>query len=256
MFRTGDLARRRADGGLTYVGSADRPVYVRGVRVDPGAVEAALATHQDVAAAAVGTHGGVIVGYLVPAAGAAPAGLTERVQQHLRGLVPDAAVTTPLVVLDALPLTAGGRIDDAALPAPGDTDTSHRAAAPRSEIERVLAEIWTDLLGLDEVDVHASFFELGGHSLLATQVVVRIQDRLGIRIRVRSVFNAPTIAALAAVVVAAPSDQPAAARVAPAPRITLSAEEVGDLLGDGAVEDLSALLAADLDAAESVHRED
>ncbi|USQ86896.1 non-ribosomal peptide synthase/polyketide synthase [Streptomyces phaeoluteigriseus] len=200
MYRTGDLARRRAsDGELEFLGRADHQVKVRGFRVEPGEVEAALAAHPAVARAAVVPRedrpGDTrLVAYAVPAAGetVVPAALLD----HLRDRLPDHMVPSALVALDALPLTPNGKLDRAALPAPAAT-RARGARSPRTPREQILCDLFAEVLGLPTAALDGDFFELGGHSLLATRLVSRIRATLGVELPLRSIFEAPTPAGLA-----------------------------------------------------------
>lgn len=202
MYRTGDLGRRRADGELEYLGRHDAQVKLRGFRLELGEIETALARHPAVSRAAAAVHetptGQHLVGYVVPAAGAAPE--PADVRAHLAATLPRHAVPGLVVVLAELPLTHNGKLDRRALPGPTDLTTASLAAAGRSpatEEERVLAEEFANILGLPEVGVEADFFALGGHSLLAARLVNRVRSRLGAEIDLRDVFAAPSAAALA-----------------------------------------------------------
>ncbi|HEX8276901.1 MAG TPA: amino acid adenylation domain-containing protein [Longimicrobiaceae bacterium] len=200
MYRSGDRARRRADGGLEYVGRVDQQVKVRGFRIEPGEIEAVLLRHPEVRAAAVAARedaGGHarLVGYVVPAAGAAPdaAGLRAYLLERL----PEYMVPGAWAVLDALPLTPNGKTDPGALPAPDASASDDGWVAPRTPAEEILAGIWSGVLRVGRVGVHDSFFALGGHSLLATRVVSRIRAAFGVEVPLRAVFEAPDLAALA-----------------------------------------------------------
>jgi amino acid adenylation domain-containing protein len=201
LYATGDLARRRADGRLEYLGRTDHQVKVRGHRIELGEIEEVLREHEAVAEAVV--HAWTsdddtrLVGYLVPA-GEAPADLPSTLREWLARRLPGYMVPAALVPLPALPRNANGKVDRAALPAPdwravgGATHT-----APRTPVEEVLAEIWAEVLGLDQVGVHDDFFALGGHSLLGTQVVSRVGAAFELEVPIRVLFEAPTVAAMA-----------------------------------------------------------
>ncbi|MFJ9691145.1 amino acid adenylation domain-containing protein [Kitasatospora sp. NPDC101183] len=199
MYRTGDLARRRADNTLEFLGRADDQVKIRGFRVEPAEVTAALAQLPGVAQAVViarpGPHGKRLLGYAVPAPGAAldaealRATLAERLPAHL---VP-AAVT----LLDELPRTAHDKLDHRALPEPAAAALSGEAAA--TEQEQTICALYAELLGLPELPGRdASFFDLGGHSLLAGRLAARLREALGTPAGFADVFRHPTPAALAA----------------------------------------------------------
>jgi thioesterase domain-containing protein/acyl carrier protein len=194
MYRTGDLAVRGSDGLLRFVGRADHQVKIRGFRVELGEIEAVLAAHPAVAKAAVAVHGeGQLVAYAV----LAEAAETSALRAHLARKLPAHMVPSVIVVLDALPLTASGKLDRKALPAPGTPAPAR--SAPRSGREETLRAIVADVLGLDpdRVGVHDSFFDLGGHSLLIPRLTARIRTELGAALPVRAVFETPTVAGLA-----------------------------------------------------------
>ncbi|MES1244774.1 MAG: non-ribosomal peptide synthase/polyketide synthase [Acidobacteriota bacterium] len=201
VYRTGDLGRYRADGSLEFLGRMDHQIKIRGFRVEPGEVAAVLAEHPGVADPVVvgrehPSGGPVLVAYFVAGAGSAPA--AAELRRHLARRLPEHMIPAAFVCLDALPLTPGGKIDLRALPAP-ETPAAGGGAAPRTLAEELLAEIWSGLLGVRGFGVHESFFELGGHSLLAAQMVSRVREAFGLEIPLRSIFEAPTVAALAAV---------------------------------------------------------
>jgi amino acid adenylation domain-containing protein len=201
MYATGDLVRLRRDGILEFAGRRDDQVKIRGFRVEPGEVEAVLARHPGLTAAAVVAtteDPPRLAGYLVAAPDSSPE--PEPVRDWLRERVPEHLVPSSLSVLDALPLTPGGKVDRAALAALRPGAPQRKAAAPRTPAEQVLASIWQKLLGLEGVGVDESFFDLGGHSLLATQLVSRIRHDFGVALPLRTVFEWPTIAGLAAVI--------------------------------------------------------
>ncbi|MFJ9648260.1 amino acid adenylation domain-containing protein [Streptomyces sp. NPDC101206] len=204
MYRTGDLARWRADGQLEFVGRADGQVKVRGFRVELGEVEAALAACPGVAHAAVaareGRSGDVrLIGYVVPAGADAGAGTcdTAAVRERLRRYLPAHMVPSAVVVLEALPLTPNGKLDRAALPAPDGEGTTGGGREPRTPEEQVLAGLFAEVLGVPVVGADDDFFALGGHSLLATRLTSRIRTTLGTELTVRTLFESPTVAALA-----------------------------------------------------------
>jgi amino acid adenylation domain-containing protein len=232
LYHTGDRVRFLADGRLDFLGRVDRQVKVRGFRIEPGEVEAALAAHPAVAAAVVtavaepGAAGGKrLVAYLVPraesaaaAALAADRGMPGQslppplLRAWLRERLPDYMVPHRFVALAELPLTANFKLDRAALPCPewgaDELDTPEGAGgrasrAPRTPEEDVLAGIWAEVLGRERVGIDEDFFALGGHSLLATRVVSRVRAAFTVELPLRRMFEAPTVAALARVVIAA-----------------------------------------------------
>ncbi len=200
LYRTGDLARHRPDGVIEFLGRIDHQVKIRGFRVEPGEIEAALREHPDVREAVVAARGAGaerrLVAYVVPS-GEEPS--AERLRQALRGRLPAYMVPEQWVFLAELPLTSSGKVDRKALPEPGpQTAHSHRGGGPLDPLEETLAAVWSDVLGVAYVDAHDDFFALGGHSLLATQVRSRVRHLLGAELPLRTFFEAPTLAGLAA----------------------------------------------------------
>nr|AAZ23077.1 peptide synthetase [Streptomyces fradiae] len=208
MYRTGDLARWRADGNLEHLGRTDDQVKVRGFRIELGEVERALTQAHGVGRAAAAVHPDAagsarLVGYLVPAGGSGA--LDEKaVADAVRAVLPAYMVPSALVVLDGgLPLTANGKLDRAALPAPEATTGRGPGRAPRGPREEILCGLFADVLGVPAVGVDDDFFALGGHSLLATRLIARVRGTLGVELGVREVFETPTVAGLAAALSAA-----------------------------------------------------
>ena len=189
MYRTGDVARRLADGGLEYVGRADFQVKLRGFRIELGEIESALTAHPDVEACVVTVHDQRLAAYVT---GAAP----ERVREFLGRSLPDYMIPASVTVLDELPLTVNGKVDRAALPVPGLPVVQGGSVAPRTEVERTFAAVWSQVLGVAGVGVHDDFFHLGGDSIRAVQMAGGLHEE-GWTVSLRDVFNAPTIAALA-----------------------------------------------------------
>jgi acyl carrier protein len=197
LYRTGDLARLGEDGQLEFLGRLDRQVKIRGFRVELGDVEAALHRVPGVQAAVVTPLAdaagatSALVAYVV-APGCTPADLRAQLA------LPDHMRPAHWVALDALPIGANGKVDRAALPAPGGAQTDAADfAAPASELERSIAAVWCEVLQLDRVGLHDNFFALGGHSLLATQIIARLAERLGRAVKLRDLLDAPSVGALA-----------------------------------------------------------
>jgi amino acid adenylation domain-containing protein len=204
MFRTGDLARWDSDGRLVYAGRSDAQVKIRGARVEPAEVEAALAAHPGVGqavvvardAAAAGDAGTHLVGYVVPA------GPDRVLPGELRAFVsdrlPEYMVPTALVVLERLPLMPNGKLDRAALPEPVSTGAAYRG--PRTPHEEALCRLYAEVLGVERVGIDDDFFAMGGHSLLAVRLISRVRTTLGADVPNRAVFECRTVAALSGAV--------------------------------------------------------
>ncbi len=202
LYRTGDLARFLADGAIEFLGRLDHQVKIRGVRIELGEVEAALASHPEVreAVALARSDGGDprLVAYLVLAGGAMPD--AAELRAFLRQSLPDAMVPSAFVGLPALPLTPSGKVDRRALPAPeeGESAAGRAFIAPRTPLEERLAESWRQLLGRGRVGIDDNFFELGGDSIQGAMFINRLQEELGEIVYVMALFDAPTVAELAA----------------------------------------------------------
>ncbi|MGW0402500.1 amino acid adenylation domain-containing protein, partial [Streptomyces sp. NPDC003002] len=198
MYRSGDIARWKADGTLEYLGRADDQVKVRGFRIELGEIESALALHPDIAQAVVLTRNTNLLAYVSPAAGRRPA--PGELRAHLADTLPDHMIPSAVVVLDTLPLTPNGKVDRKALPEPGTVTDSAATdrVLPRNAVEETVAGVWCEVLGLEHVGVHDDFFALGGNSILSVRAVSRMRQALGIKLSPRVLFDTPTIAGLAA----------------------------------------------------------
>ncbi|ARU63633.1 hypothetical protein CBW65_23405 [Tumebacillus avium] len=193
LYKTGDLARLLPDGTLQYLGRIDHQVKVRGFRIELGEIEADLLQHPAVTAAVATVHDNRIIAYV--------AGKEElersALQSFLRERLPDYMVPTQFVLLERLPLTANGKVDRKALPVPEIEALTDEIVLPRTPVEEVLAVIWADLLGVEQVGVRSNFFAIGGHSLLGMQVISEIREALEVEIAVKALFDAPTVEGLA-----------------------------------------------------------
>jgi amino acid adenylation domain-containing protein len=193
LYRTGDLVRYRPDGSLDFAGRADRQVKVRGVRIEPGEIEAALAALPDLEAAVVELRRDRLVAYVVARRGRTCD--ADGLRRRLRETLPESMVPAAMVVLDALPLSPNGKVDRAALPEPEAERPS--PALPQTPMEAVVADVWGQVLGLAAVGRDDDFFALGGHSLLAGQAAARLQDALGLPVTLPLLFECPTVSSLA-----------------------------------------------------------
>ncbi|WP_338861828.1 non-ribosomal peptide synthase/polyketide synthase (plasmid) [Mycetohabitans rhizoxinica] len=199
MYKTGDLARYLPDGNLEFLGRNDHQVKIRGFRIELGEIEARLAQHAQVRDAVVLVVGEGQDKRLVAYAVAEPDdALAGTLRTHMAAALPEYMVPSAFVRLDALPLTPNGKLDRRALPAPDADAFAHQAyEAPQGELEITLAEIWSELLGVERISRHDSFFALGGHSLLAVRLMNRVAA-LGIALPLATLFAAPTLTGLAA----------------------------------------------------------
>ena len=273
MYRTGDLARWTADGTLVFAGRADEQVKVRGFRVEPGEVEAVLGAHPGVAEAVVAVREDAagdrrLFGYVVPAAGHAEVagdgdlnggagGLGRAVRAFAATRLPEYMLPAVVTVVDALPLTANGKVDRKALPAPDGTTGADGAVGLQglgTAREELLCQMFAQVLGLNRVGARDDFFDLGGHSLLAVRLVSQVRSVLGVEAAVRVLFEAPTPAALAARLAGAAAARVALARRERPGRVPLSFAQqrlwfLAQLEGPSAVYNIPVALrlAGDLD---------
>ncbi|MEV8018134.1 amino acid adenylation domain-containing protein [Streptomyces sp. NPDC086554] len=206
LYRTGDLGRYHPDGTIEFLGRNDHQVKINGYRIELGEIETQLTTHPTIKDALVTATNNHLTAYLIPADpgyAADPDTLIAGVRESLAAVLPDYMVPRSHVVLDALPLSANGKVDRAALPAPVPKSATHDSVAvdesgsePRNDIERRLRVIWLDVLNIESVGIHDEFGELGGDSLLAVRVIGKAADA-GLSLSPRQFFEHPTIAGLA-----------------------------------------------------------
>ncbi|MFE1763839.1 amino acid adenylation domain-containing protein [Streptomyces angustmyceticus] len=229
MYRTGDRVRWTADGVLEFLGRADDQVKVRGFRIEPGEIESALLTMAGVGSAAVTVREDRpgdrrLVAYVVPDVtrdGGAARLDPAAVRAHLARSLAAYLVPNDVMVLDGLPLTANGKLDRRALPAP---DLAHVPVgrAPRTPQEEILCGLFAEVLGIGRAGIDDDFFHLGGHSLLATRLANRVRATLGVELPLRAVFEAPTVSALARLLDDAGHARPALVPVARPAQIPVS----------------------------------
>ncbi|WP_051710857.1 non-ribosomal peptide synthetase [Andreprevotia chitinilytica] len=199
LYRTGDLARWSANGALEYLGRNDHQLKLRGFRIEPGEIEAALlalpAVREAIVLAREDDAGEKqLVAYLMAHVDTSLPE-TAALRSQLQRSLPDHMIPAYFIALDALPLTPNHKVDRKALPAPTRSDPTHHVA-PRNDVETQLADIWAEVLKLERVGIHDNFFELGGHSLSATQVVIKIRERFCVDIPLRALFEDADIARL------------------------------------------------------------
>jgi amino acid adenylation domain-containing protein len=203
LFKTGDVAKLLSDGQIAFVRRMDDQIKVRGFRIEPNEVAARLNQHprvvQSVIVARQAASGDKhLTGYLVTTPGGPPT--PSELRDFLRARLPDYMVPETFVTLASLPLSANGKIDRSKLPAPNEANTlrDHIFTAPRTDLEKRVADILVSLLGVERVDVEGNFFELGGHSLLGAQLIARVRSIFGLEMSLRVLFEAPTVAELSA----------------------------------------------------------
>ncbi|MDH5421605.1 MAG: amino acid adenylation domain-containing protein, partial [Acidimicrobiia bacterium] len=196
LYRTGDLVRRTSTGDIEFLGRIDRQIKLRGFRIEPGEIEAHLKSHPAIEQAHVVVrsteHDSRLVAYIVGK-------VTPQVAiEHLYPLLPSFMIPTAVVVLDALPITPNGKIDEGALPAPDSTQ--HTSGELHGEAQIAMARLWEEALEVEGVGADSNFFDLGGHSLLAIRLMAAIEQQYGQRLPLSALFEAPTLAALTALI--------------------------------------------------------
>jgi amino acid adenylation domain-containing protein len=203
LYKTGDVVRFISEETIEFLGRKDQQIKIRGYRIEPGEIESQLELHPEVREAIVVPREDSpvekrLVAYV---AVAAPALQVSDLRSHLAERLPEYMVPSSFVLLSALPRTANGKVDRQALPAPADTEDTELFVAPRTPVEEALCRIWSQLLGVEQIGINNSFFDLGGHSLMAMQLLSRLRGIFQLELPLRVVFEAPTIAKLAAVLV-------------------------------------------------------
>jgi amino acid adenylation domain-containing protein len=205
IYKTGDYGRLLPDGNFELLGRKDHQIKIRGLRVELGEIESALKRHAGVAESVVVLKGDNpdeqrLVSYVVATNDQQPSAAELRV--HCRELLPAHMVPAVFLLLDSLPLTSNGKVDRKALPDPEDLrrEDADNFVAPTTEVEKEIAEIWSEVLRVDNIGIHDSFFDLGGHSLRATQVVARLREAFQIELPLRTIFEKPSISELSAVI--------------------------------------------------------
>jgi acyl carrier protein len=201
LYKTGDLARYLPDGSIEFLGRIDHQVKIRGFRIELGEIESLLGRHPMVSDTVVIMREDVpgdkrLVAYVVPSNESTPT--FSELRSFLKEKLPDYMIPSAFVDLGSLPLTPNGKVDRRALPTP-DLERPRletKFVAPRTPVEKVLAKIWIEVLGLERVGVHDNFFELGGNSLLATQVMSRAPENFEIELPLVRLFETQTIAGL------------------------------------------------------------
>ncbi|HVG59538.1 MAG TPA: amino acid adenylation domain-containing protein [Hyalangium sp.] len=219
MYRTGDLARFRRDGLIEFNGRVDHQVKIRGFRIELGEIEEVLTGHPGLLETAVIAREDRpgdkrLVAYVVAAEPPGPS--SEELRAFLRVKLPEYMIPSSFVSMAALPLTANGKVDRRALPAP-EVERAQEYVAPQGETEQRLAEIWAEVLGVPRVGRRDHFFELGGHSLLATQLISRVRRTFQVELPVRAIFDAPTLEHFAGKLVEGPRPETGPV-LAPVPR--------------------------------------
>ena len=213
LYKTGDLVKYLPDGNIEFLGRIDRQVKIRGFRIELGEIESKLQQHPGIQSVVVIADEGSLdnkrlIAYVVtnPQFRLLHQHQNTAIASELRSFCinqfPEYMIPSAFVVLKALPLTANGKIDYQALPTPEQfrPELKQLYIAPRSLLEQQLAEIWTEILGLEKIGIHDNFFELGGHSLLITQLLAKVRTTFDVELLLKDLFNAPTIADLAEII--------------------------------------------------------
>jgi acyl carrier protein len=202
LFATGDLGRILGDGTIEYLGRLDQQIKLRGIRIEPGEIEANLAAHPLVRDSVIAVHGGSseiqhLVAYVVRSEGSGS--LTDELRSFLRTRLPEYMIPAVFVDLDGLPLLPSGKIDRMALPNPSSEALAKRRTIVhgRTEIEKGLISIWREVLKFDQISIDDNFFDLGGHSLSGMRVLARIRRDFHVDVPIRRLFDRPTIEELA-----------------------------------------------------------
>ncbi|HEY0605953.1 MAG TPA: non-ribosomal peptide synthetase, partial [Herpetosiphonaceae bacterium] len=243
LYKTGDLARSFADGTIDFLGRIDHQVKVRGFRIELGEIEGVLSEHPAVGEVVVvareDTPGDTrLVAYVVEnreprtenlgddTDGSRFLVLGSALREFLAQRLPEYMVPSAFVVLDALPLTENGKVDRRALPAPETRiDLSASFVAPRTPLEEIVAQMWSEVLNVERIGVNDNFFDLGGHSLLATQLIAQVRDTFQVDLPLRSVFGAPTVASFSAEIL---SHAPVPARVEKTAQLLIKIARMSD----------------------------
>jgi len=211
LYRTGDLGRFLPDGNIEFLGREDFRIKIRGYRIEAGEIEAALNQHPAVRSCVVTAFGEDrsqkrLVAYVIPQQNTAPE--TCELRQFLSQKLPEYMLPSAFVMLEALPLSANGKVDHKALPAPDAAFLPKTFVAPNTPVEKVLAGIWAEILGVEKISIHDNFFiDLGGHSLLATQIISAVRDTFGVDVPMGSFFESPTASEQAAALVENPAQR-------------------------------------------------
>ncbi|MFB2919271.1 MULTISPECIES: phosphopantetheine-binding protein, partial [Aerosakkonema] len=199
LYKTGDRVRYLPDGNIEYLGRIDDQVKVRGFRIELGEIEVALSQHPNLLSVAVLLREDIpsqksLVAYAVPLQEPAPT--FGDLRHFLKERLPDYMVPSAFVILESLPLTPNGKVDRKLLPAPDLKSLIEKAefVAPQTPTEELVASIWAEVLGVEELSINDNFFELGGHSLLATQLLSKLSYHLGLNLPLYKFFEAPSVA--------------------------------------------------------------